>query len=95
MSYLDEIPALDIASIPGCPNHVTFNMIFRVPKFDVDPSSAFDHVARFATYTSKVDVVHQDVLIMLFIRSLQGHFSWLYNCKPRSISSIEALFDNF
>lgn len=31
---------------------------------------------------------------MLFIRSLQGHNSWLYNCKL-SISSIEALLDNF
>jgi len=95
MSYLDEIPTLDIANIPGYLNHVTFNMIFTVPKFDGDPSFAIDHVARFATYTSKVDVVHQDVLIMLFKRALQGHDSWLYNCKPRSMSSIEALFDKF
>lgn len=49
MSYLDEFPTLDIASIPGYLNHVTFSMIFRVPKFDGDPYFVVYHVAIFAT----------------------------------------------
>jgi len=58
MSYHDEIPAFDITSIHGYSNHMSFNTIFRVPKFDGDPYFAVDHVDRFATYTSKANVVH-------------------------------------
>lgn len=63
--------------------------------FDGDLLSAIDHVARYVAYTSKVEVVHHNVLVMLFMRSLQGHNSWLHNCNGRSISSIEGLFDGF
>ena len=59
MSYLDEIHAFDIASIPGYLNRVTLSTTLRVPKFDNDPSSTIDHVTRFATDTTKAGVVQK------------------------------------
>jgi len=63
--------------------------------FDGDPLSAIDHVEIFNTRSSREKVVHQDVLMLLFMGSLSGHNSWLHNKKPWSISSIEQFFDGF
>jgi len=95
MSFFDDFPALDITSIPGNPNHVTGRMVRGVPIFDGDPLSANYYVERFIAHASKEKVVHQDVLILLFMSSLHGHNSWLHNHEPRSISSIEEFFDGF
>lgn len=94
-SCFDEFLVLDTASIPGNSNHATWNVMRWKTKFDGDILSTLDHVSRFATYTSKFEVIHLDVLIFLFMRSLQGHISWLHNCKPKIISTIKAFFDGF
>lgn len=70
-------------------------MIRAVLVFDGDPLSTIDHVERFIVHTSREKVVHQDVLMLLFMSSVHGHNSWLHNHEPRSISSIEEFFDGF
>ena len=95
LSFFHKFPALDIASIPGHPNHVAGRMLCGMPVFDGDPSSAIDHVEKFNAHTSKEKVVHQDVLMLLFFSSLYDHNSWLQNHKPRSISYIDKFIDGF
>lgn len=63
--------------------------------FDGDPLFVINHVARFVANMPKVEVVHYDVLIMLFMRSLHAQDSWICNCIARIISSIGAFFDGF
>ena len=72
MSFFDDFPALNIASILGHTNHVTGRMAHGVPLFDGDPLSAIDHLERFIVHASKEKVVHQDVLKILFMSSLHG-----------------------
>ena len=40
-------------------------------------------------------MVHQDVLMLLFMGSLGGHNSCLHDHEPRSVSSIEDFVDGF
>ena len=63
--------------------------------FDGDPLSVIDHIERFSAHASKEKVVHQDVLMLLFMGSLGGHNSWLHDHEPRSISSIEEFVEGF
>ena len=83
LSFFDKFPALDIASIPGHPNHVAGRMVCAVLVFDGDPLFAIDHVETFNAHASKEKVVHQDVLMLLFMGSLSGHNSWLYDHEPK------------
>lgn len=73
MSFFDYFPALYINSIPRYPNNVIGRMVCGVPIFDGDPLSEIDHVESFIVLASKEKVVHQDVLILLFMSSLHGH----------------------
>ena len=70
-------------------------MVHGVPMFDGDPLSAIDHIKRFNPHDSREKVVHQDVLMLLFMGSLGGLNSWLHDHEPRSISSIEEFVDGF
>lgn len=85
LSLFNKFPALDIASIPRHPNHVTGRMVRGVVLFDGDPLSVIDHIEIFNAHTSRENVVHQDVLMLLFMGSLCGHNSWLHDHEPRSI----------
>jgi len=95
LSFFDKFPTLDITIIPGHPNHVVGRLVCGVPVFDGDPLSVMDHVERFNAHASREKVVHQHVLMLLFMRSLCGHNSWLHNHEPKSISSIEEFIDGF
>jgi len=63
--------------------------------FDGDPLSAINHVEIFKAHTKTEKVFHQDVLMLLFMGSLNGHSSWLHDHEPGSISSIEEFVDGF
>ena len=95
LSLFDKFPTLDIVIIPGHPNHVAGRMVRGVPMFDGGPLSAIDHVKRFNENSSREKVFHQDVLMLFFMGSLDGHNSWLHDHKPRSISYIEVFIDGF
>lgn len=62
-------PTLDVKDIPRFPNCWDTNSMINVPKFDSDPSLAIDHIAIFIKYASKVNMVHKDALMRLFINS--------------------------
>jgi hypothetical protein len=68
----EMFPSLDINNIPGYPNHFSPDWLDDCPKFDGDPSSAITHVVKFLKYASKINVIHEDVLIRLFLVSLEA-----------------------
>jgi len=60
-------------------------------------SLAITHIVKFLKYASKINVIHEDTLIRLFLVSLEaGQKSWVKNCcSPKSISSLTFLIDEF
>ena len=95
LSFFDIFLTLDIASIHGHLNHFVGRMVRGVPMVNGDPLSTIDHVEIFNAHDSREKAVHQDVLMLLFMGSLGGHNSWLYDHEPKSISSIEDFIDGF
>jgi hypothetical protein len=86
----------------GYPNHFSPNWLDNCPKFDGDPSSAITHVVKFLKYTSEINVIHEDVLIRLFLSKIwHGHLearqkNWVkHSCSPKSISSIAMFIEEF
>jgi len=70
-------------------------MVHGVPVFDGDLVFEIDHAELFIFHTSKENVVHKDVFMLLFMSSLYGYNSWLHNHEPQSISSIKEFFECF
>ena len=70
-------------------------MVHGVLVFHGDPLFAIDHVEIFDAHSSRDKVVHQDVLMLLFMGSLGGNISWLHDHEPNSISSIKEFIDGF
>jgi hypothetical protein len=64
-------PSLDIKDILRYPNHFSPYWGNNCPKFDGDPSLAITHVVNFLKYVLDIDVTHKDVLMILFILSLE------------------------
>jgi hypothetical protein len=64
-------PSLNIEDILGYPNHFSSGWGSNCLKFDGDPSLNITYVVNFLKYISKIDVTHQDVLIRLFLLSLE------------------------
>jgi hypothetical protein len=44
----------------------------RIPKFDGDAHFASQHVTSFLKFVSKLNIIHEDVFIKLFVYSLEG-----------------------
>lgn len=77
---------------------IAMNKLYNsVPKFDVDTSSAIDHVVTFLKYTSEVNMTHEDALMSLFVDSLEeSQRQWVkYTCGPKSIPSIGLFIEKF
>lgn len=89
--------ALAVNDIPKYPTRYNSNYITNVLKFDGDPSSTIDHIAKFIEYASEINLVHEDALMKLFINSLGiDQREWIiYSCGPGSISSIKVLIEKF
>jgi hypothetical protein len=68
-----------------------------LPKFDGDPLFSISHVVNFLKYASKINVMHEDVLMRLLAYSLEGkQRDWvIHSCSPRSISSIVDFIEIF
>jgi hypothetical protein len=59
------------------------------PKFDGDPTLAITHVVNYMRYASSINVMHEDVLMKIFVSSLDlSQRKWLADsCDPKSIWS--------
>jgi len=67
-----------------------------MPVLDGDPFSAIDHVEIFNAHASREKVVHQDVLMLLFMGSLGGHHQNIENLgnEQEDKSSLGPLDEN-
>jgi hypothetical protein len=67
------------------------------PKFDGDPFLAISHVVNFLKYVSEIGVRHYDVLIILFLLSLETRQKdWVkHTLRLKSISSLEIFIEKF
>jgi hypothetical protein len=68
-----------------------------IPKFDGDIHFATQHVTSFLDFVSRLNVMHEDVLIRLFVYSLEGDpRTWIKSCcRPKEISSLTGLIQVF
>jgi hypothetical protein len=69
----------------------------KFPKFNGDPTLAVTHVVNYMKYASSLNVLHEDVLMKIFVSSLESsQRSWLaHSCNPRSIPSSTNLIEEF
>jgi hypothetical protein len=86
-------PPLDIKDILGYPNKLPPKWEKNIPKFDGDALFAIPHVSSFLKYVSKLNERHEDVLIRLFVLSLEeDQWRWVKYCSgPRKITSLVGL----
>jgi hypothetical protein len=86
----ENFPSFCIKNVLGYPNHFSLNWWDDCPKIDGDPSSTITQVVKFLKYTSKINVIHEYVLIRLFVLSLEEKKKdWVkHSCNPKSIFSI-------
>lgn len=66
--FHEQYDTLDVEKIRGYPNHLSLEWLEHLPKFGSD---AINHVVTFLRYTSKINVIHDDALIKLFVYSLE------------------------
>jgi hypothetical protein len=90
-------PSLDIHDIPRHLNHFSHGWVINFQNFDRDTSSAIAHVVNLLKYVSKMNATHRDVLIRLFLISLETRQSyWVEHIlHPKSISSLEIFIEKF
>ena len=82
-------PSLDIHNIPRYPNHYSLEWRESCPKFNGDLALAFTHVVNYMKYASSLDVMHEDVLMKIFVSSLESSQMNLlaHSCNLKSIPS--------
>jgi hypothetical protein len=90
-------PSLDIEVIMGYPNHFSLGWGSNCLKFDGDLSLTITYVVSFLKYVSNIDVTHQDVLIRLFLLSVETRKKgWAkHTLNPKSISSLIIFIEEF
>jgi hypothetical protein len=88
-------PSFDVQDLSGYPNHFSLEWRERCPKFDVDPSLTFTHVMNYMKYASSLNVLHEDVLMKIFMSSLESsQKDWFaHSCDPKSILSYTKLIE--
>jgi hypothetical protein len=96
-AFHNVYPSLDVQNVPGYPNHCPTEWRENCPKFDGDPALAVTHVANYMKYVSSLDVLHEDVLMKIFVSSLESsQKDWLAHlCDPKSIPSSTKLIEEF
>jgi hypothetical protein len=65
-------PSIDVQNIPGYPNHCSTEWRESFPKFNGDPTLAVTHVVNYMKYASSLNVLHEDVLMKIFVSSLES-----------------------
>ena len=90
-------PSIDVQNIPGYPNHCSTEWRASCPKFNGDLALAVTHVVNYVKYASSLNVLHEDVLMKIFVFSLESsQRSWLsHSCDPKSIPSSTKLIEEF
>jgi hypothetical protein len=90
-------PSFDVEGIPGYPNELPPNWKDSIPKYDGDCNFAISHVTSFLEFISSINVTHEDVLMRLFVYSLEGDpRTWVKTCSsPKKISSLAGLIQAF
>jgi hypothetical protein len=83
-------PSMDIEDIMGYSNQFSLRWGSNCLKFDRDMSLTITYVVNLLKYVSKIDVTQQDVLIRLFLLSLETRKKdWAkHTLNPKSISSL-------
>lgn len=90
--------ALDVEKIQGYPNHYSGpKWLEQLPKFNGDAHCVIHHVVSFLQYASEINVIHDDLLMNLFVHYLEGEQkSWVKYCSgPTEISSFAYFFKIF
>jgi len=93
--------SLDVHNVPGYPNHCPTEWRANCPKFDSDLALAVTHMANYMMYVSSLDVLREDVIMKIFVSSLESsQKDWLTHLSdPKSIPSstklIEELLRNY
>jgi hypothetical protein len=64
-------PPLDIKAILGYLNKLPPKREKSIPKFDGDVICPISHVSSFCKYVPKLNERHEDVLIILYVLSLE------------------------
>jgi hypothetical protein len=64
-------PYFDFQSVLGYLNYFSLEWRVSFPKFDGDPSLAVTHVVEYMKYSSRLNVLHEYVLIIFFVYSLE------------------------
>jgi hypothetical protein len=90
-------PFFDVHDIPRYPNHCSLEWRACCPKFDGDPALAVTHVVNDMKYASNLNVLHEDVLMKIFVSSLESsQKDWFaHSCDPKSIPSSTKLVEEF
>jgi hypothetical protein len=68
-----------------------------IPMYDGDCDLAISHATLFLEFFSSINVTHEDVLMRLFVYSLEGdRRTWIKTCaRPKQISCIAELIQVF
>jgi hypothetical protein len=54
------------------------------------------HVTSFIEFISRFNVVHEDVMMKMFVCTLEDEvLEWFYDCSPKEISSLAGLIRAF
>jgi hypothetical protein len=96
-AFHNVYPSFDVQNVPGYPNHCPTEWRASCPKFDGDPALAVTHVVNYMKYASSLNVLHEDVLMKIFVSSLESsQKDWLaHSCDPKSIPSSTKLIEEF
>jgi len=89
--------AIDLQKIPRCPNNCSPKWLKYIPKFDGDVPFVAQHISSFFKAITKLNIMHEDVLMKLFVFSLEGYSNtWIKHCcRPKKIYSLADLFKVF
>jgi hypothetical protein len=89
--------SIDVQNITGDPNHCSIEWRENCPKFNGDPALAVTHVVNYMEYDSSLNVLHEDVLMKIFVSSLESsqRSCLAHSCNPKSIPSSTMLIEEF
>jgi hypothetical protein len=65
-------PSIDVQNVLGYPNHCSIEWRGIFSKFDGDPSLPVTHVMNYMKYASSLNVLHEYVLMKIFVSSLES-----------------------
>jgi hypothetical protein len=87
-------PCFDLEEISQYPNHFTQEWVENILKFDGIESHSIQHIVFFLEYVLNLDVSHEDVLVMLFLFSLEMKEKYFLShiSNPKTIYSYDHLF---